>query len=170
MARERCSPIEPGWRAEIRGCWLIWPSGRAGPFSPRWRGGNRLGLESPPDGPWRLTNIEMAGGHDLFVAGRPAVRLPGTTVAGRGTHRGRQPGGLSTSRDGFQSSARRTATQTIKREMDQALPSEAAWPRRTFRPGALSQLEASAPADAAAEPVATAYADTSASRAAPVRS
>ena len=117
--------------------------------------------------PWRLTGIEMAGGHDLLVAGRPQYVFPGQQllVVGR----------LEASGQWAVGSERRIAvspqspapllvftlqqgkaTQTISVKMDQVLTSELA--ARTFGQVATSQLEDVCGAAAAAEPVATAYA------------
>ncbi|MGA2255804.1 MAG: hypothetical protein ABSG53_14255 [Thermoguttaceae bacterium] len=111
--------------------------------------------------PWRLTGIEMAGGHDLLVAGRPQYIFPGQQllVVGRleqhqtdrsdPSHRSDQQSLVFTLQQG-------KATQTISVKMDQVLTSELA--ARTFGQVATSQLEDVCGAAAAAEPVATAYA------------
>ncbi len=111
--------------------------------------------------PWRLTGIEMAGGHDLLVAGRPQYVFPGQQllVVGSLEHHSLAPIGpigpmgpispiIFTLQQG-------KATQTISVKPDQVLTSELA--ARTFGQVATSQLEDVCGA-AAVEPVATAYA------------
>jgi hypothetical protein len=91
--------------------------------------------------PWQLTNIEMAGSHDLLVAGRPRYVFPGQqlTVVGRlEKHRSDrsdpsdQPVLTFTLQQG-------KAVQTIKVAMDQVLTSELAG--RTYGQVATNQLE-----------------------------
>ena len=50
-------------------------------FSRGGRGGDRPASVAHRNRPWRLTGIEMAGGHDLLVAGRPQYRLSRPAVA-----------------------------------------------------------------------------------------
>ncbi len=108
--------------------------------------------------PWRLTGIEMAGTHDLLVAGRPQYVFPGQQllVVGRLEQRptkwsdqSEQPFLLFTLQQG-------TATQTLSVRMDHVLTSELA--ARTFGQVATSQLEDVCSVASTAEPVATAYA------------
>ena len=127
--------------------------------------------------PWRLTGIEMAGGHDLLVAGRPQYVFPGQQLLVVGRVEGSRvwSSAAPTHQDLAESggSAQRlttpyrnaeltftlqqgNATQTISVKMDQVLASELA--ARTFGQVATSQLEDVCGVAASAEPVATAYA------------
>ncbi len=126
--------------------------------------------------PWRLTGIEMAGGHDLLVAGRPQCVFPGQQLLVVGRLEGEEEGekGRKGEREKGRSGEREIvftlqqgkATQTIRVKMNQVLASELA--ARTFGQVATSQLEdvALTPGPspgrrgemAGAEPVATAYA------------
>jgi hypothetical protein len=87
--------------------------------------------------PWRLTGIEMAGGHDLLVAGRPRYVFPGQQLLVVG--RLEQPIDRSDRSDQSDRSKPQAlvftlqqgkATQTVKATMDQVLTSELA--ARTF--------------------------------------
>ena len=91
--------------------------------------------------PWKLTNLEMAGAHDVLVAGRPQYVYPGQqlTVVGRlesplgGSSLRSTPPYISfTLQQG-------SATQTVKVAMEQVIPSELAG--RTFGQVATNQLE-----------------------------
>ena len=108
--------------------------------------------------PWKLTNIEVAGGHDVLVAGRPQYVFPGQqlTVVGRleanrsdRSDPSNQPVLTFTLQQG-------KATQTVKVAMDQVIPSELAG--RTFGQVATNQLEDVSGVEQSAEPVATSYA------------
>ena len=125
--------------------------------------------------PWRLTGIEMAGGHDLLVAGRPQYVFPGQQLLVVGRLENQWIG-----RDRSQARSRAAvlvftlqqgkATQTISVTMDQVLASELA--ARTFGQVATNQLEdvsrPSAAGGASRWPRPTP--GTSASRAGPARS
>ncbi len=136
--------------------------------------------------PWRLTGIEMAGGHDLLVAGRPQYVFPGQQllIVGRLEERLMGPMGhigpigpispMAAGKPETVENAHRgisqsngepllvftlqqgKATRTISVKMDRVLASELA--ARTFGQVATSQLEDVCGVAAAAEPVATAYA------------
>jgi autotransporter-associated beta strand protein len=108
--------------------------------------------------PWRLTGLEMAGAHDVLVAGRPQYVYPGQqlTIVGRlespigGSSPGSTPPNITfTLQQG-------SATQTVKVAMEQVIPSDLAG--RTFGQVATNQLEDVAGVEQSAEPVATAYA------------
>jgi len=109
--------------------------------------------------PWQLTGIEMAGGHDLLVAGRPQYVFPGQQllVVGRleTSGQGAVGGGQKDSEAPLMvfTLQQGKATQTVRVKMDQILTSELA--ARTFGQVATTQLEDAA---SAVEPVATAYA------------
>ena len=125
--------------------------------------------------PWRLTGIEMAGAHDLLVAGRPQFVFPGQQllVVGR-LEEEREKGGRGEGEKGTSPRPRVSASprlsaaeivftlqqgkavQTVRVKMDQVLTSELA--ARTFGQVATGQLEDVCGAAAAVEPVATAYA------------
>jgi hypothetical protein len=103
--------------------------------------------------PWKLTGIEMAGSHDLLVAGRPQYVFPGQqlTVVGR-LERGkdaetsrsfrppspRPPSPLPSSELLF-TLQQGKATRTVSVKMEQVLASELA--ARTFGQVATGQLE-----------------------------
>jgi hypothetical protein len=120
--------------------------------------------------PWRLTGIEMAGAHDVLVAGRPQNVFPGQQllIVGRlepntkALTPGPSPNLLSTARGRGESAAlvftlqQGKTTQTITVKPEQVLTSELA--ARTFGQVATSQLEDVSGVVATAEPVATAYA------------
>ncbi|MEI8373170.1 MAG: hypothetical protein WCJ35_10105 [Planctomycetota bacterium] len=114
--------------------------------------------------PWQLTGIEMAGGHDLLVAGRPQYVFPGQQLLVVGRLEQQVSGGarLGSSHTTSQPESplmvftlqQGKTTQTISVKMDQVLASELA--ARTFGQVATTQLEDAS--SAAAEPIATAYA------------
>jgi hypothetical protein len=107
--------------------------------------------------PWKLTGLEMAGAHDVLVAGRPQYVYPGQqlTIVGRlespldGARKINPPNITFTLQQG-------SGTQTVKVAMEQVIPSELAG--RTFGQVATNQLEDVAGVEQSAEPVATAYA------------
>ena len=119
--------------------------------------------------PWRLTNIEMAGGHDLLVAGRPQNVFPGQEL----TIVGRLDANMTDRSDRSDWTDQRAitftlqqgkATQTISVKPEQVIESELAG--RTYGQVATNQLEdiALTPCPSPGgrgenvEPVATAYA------------
>ncbi len=116
--------------------------------------------------PWRLTGIEMAGAHDVLVAGRPQYVFPGQqlTVVGR-LEANRSDRSNSSDQQVLAFTLQQgTATQTIKVPMDRVLSSELAG--RTYGQVATNQLEdvALTPCPSpdgrgeSVEPTATAYA------------
>ncbi len=123
--------------------------------------------------PWKLTGIELAGGHDVLVAGRPQYVFPGQqlTVVGRlespiggSSLRSTPPYGQDAPFISF-TLQQGSASQTIKVAMDQVISSELAG--RTFGQVATNQLEdvaALTPSPSpdgrgeSVEPVATSYA------------
>jgi hypothetical protein len=107
---------------------------------------------------WRLTGIEMAGGHDLLVAGRPQYVFPGQQllVAGRLEQNPTDRSGRADPQSLVFTLQQGRATQTITVKLDHALRSELA--ARVFGQVATNQLEDVCGVTAAVEPVATAYA------------
>ena len=98
--------------------------------------------------PWRLTGVEMAGGHDLLLAGRPQFVFPHQELLLVGRCEPKLAGTevVFTLRRG-------QATERVSVKMDRVLGSELA--ERTYGQVAVGQLEDLAEA---ARPIATAYA------------
>jgi hypothetical protein len=98
--------------------------------------------------PWRLVSVEMAGGRDLLLAGRPQFVFPGQQLllVGRCEPDLKQAEIVFTLQQG-------ESQYSVRTKMDRVLSSELA--ARTYGQVAVGQLEDLA---AAAEPVATAYA------------
>jgi hypothetical protein len=101
--------------------------------------------------PWQLTNVEMAGGHDLLLAGRPQCVFPGQQLllVGR-CERGLSSGEVTlTLQQG-------ETTHTVRTKIDRELNSELA--ARTYGQVAVGQLEDVAASAETVEPIATGYA------------
>ncbi|MGA2031160.1 MAG: hypothetical protein ABSG68_02790 [Thermoguttaceae bacterium] len=101
--------------------------------------------------PWRLTGVEMSGGHDLLVAGRPQCVFPGQQLLVVG----RCEPGLANGEVIFTLEQGQT-TQTVRTKIERVLTSELA--ARTYGQVAVGQLEDVAAASEAIEPIATGYA------------
>jgi hypothetical protein len=97
--------------------------------------------------PWKLARVEIPGGSDLLVAGRPQVVFPDQQLllVGRGTPDAKAEVVLTLTRD--------QETRQVRTKIDRVLSSELA--ARAYGQVAVGQIEDLAEA---AEPVATAYA------------
>jgi hypothetical protein len=101
--------------------------------------------------PWRLTGVEVSGGHDLLLAGRPQCVFPGQQLL----LVGRCEPGLANG-EVTVTLQQDEATYTVRTKIDRVLNSELA--ARTYGQVAVGQLEDAAGAAEAVEQIATGYA------------
>ena len=101
--------------------------------------------------PWRLANVEMSGGHDLLLAGRPQFVFPGQQLL----LVGRCEPGLASGEVTFTLQQGET-TQTVRTKIDRVLTSELA--ARDLRPGGGRAIGRRGRGGRGVEPIATGYA------------